>query len=198
MTAIAGTETGRRLAAEPGTRAALTAPVQFATAARPAALTVDVRWETPAGHPLGAPPLLAVLHGAYGHTLSSGRSVPGQRPGETTAPGVRHEHVQLDGRPVEVAARVIFQPAEFAPGTDRVLLLLDPGEGADPGGAGAVRLRAESELVTEPVVGAVPVRTRPSVLLAELARDAEDGWTIRVVGRGLAEGLPGLLRDLDG
>lgn len=104
---------------------------------------------------------------------------------QPSAPGAR-----LHGDTVTV------RPARLRPGASRVTVVISP---ADPG-VPLGRLPAPTMTVTGEG-GAPPLRFTPPrptretvLLLAELYRRG-DGWKVRALGQGYAEGLAGLARD---
>ncbi|MGW7209264.1 TerD family protein [Streptomyces sp. NPDC054837] len=144
-------------------------------------------------HTVGDPvDLSALLVGADGRVRSDGDLVFYNQPsGEDGA--VRH--VRADGSGPE---RVVVDPAGLPADVDRVVLVgsCDPDNTARTFREVAeVTVRAH-QAEGEPVVFRAPALTdgERAVLLVELYRRG-DGWKLRAIGQGYAEGLAGLATD---
>ncbi|MEU5316229.1 TerD family protein [Streptomyces sp. NPDC021056] len=144
-------------------------------------------------HTVGDPvDLSALLVGADGRVRSDGDLVFYNQPsGEDGA--VRH--VGADGSGPE---RVVVDPAALPADVDRVVLVgsCDPDNTARTFREVAeVTVRAR-QAEGDPVVFRAPALTdgERAVLLVELYRRG-DGWKLRAIGQGYAEGLAGLARD---
>lgn len=144
-------------------------------------------------HTVGDPvDLSALLVGADGRVRSDGDLVFYNQP---SGEGGAVRHVGADGSGPE---RVVVDPAGLPADVDRVVLV----GSCDPDNA--ARTFREVEEVTvrahqaegEPVVFRAPALTggERAVLLVELYRRG-DGWKLRAIGQGYAEGLAGLATD---
>ncbi|MFF7444618.1 MULTISPECIES: TerD family protein [unclassified Streptomyces] len=136
--------------------------------------------------------LSALLVGADGRVRSDGDLVFYNQP---LAEGGAVRHVAADGGGAE---RVVVDPGGLPDDVDRVVLVgsCDPDDTARTfRGVKEVTVRAQQD-GGEPVVFHPPALTdgERAVLLMELYRRGE-GWKLRAIGQGYAEGLAGLATD---